>query len=161
MQLKWRLVRQVFLHITFHVSQSRLSRASSGPLFSVFLDFRSRMSDRIKIRKVSAKMSAASRLKIAVCSSIFPQFSRLPAYPLVAALLYSGYTLTATTTIQPSPLTSTHQSSRCSLSFSFLASVSLFVAFSLVDYKAIKWPTMRREKFYNQAQTSQPYRNDA
>jgi len=31
-----------------------------GPCSSVFLDFRSRMSDRIKIRKVSARMSATA-----------------------------------------------------------------------------------------------------
>jgi len=50
---------------------------------------------------------------------------------------------------------------QCSFSFSPSLSLSPFVTFSSVEYKAIKWTTMRREKFYNQAQTSQSCRNDA
>lgn len=43
--------------------------------------------------------------------------------------------------------------------FSLYFRLAFLVAFSSVDCKAIKWTAMRREKFYNQAQTRQLYRN--
>lgn len=56
------------------------SRPRVTPFSPFFLHFRLRMSDRVKIRKESTRMSALG-LKAAARSSIFPQFPGPYAYP--------------------------------------------------------------------------------